>query len=305
MDSLLVLARSLHIGSAALLVSLIFFQKIILRERKGGVAPTRWPDFLMRRLRRWTIATFALQFLSGATWLWIVTAQMNDSSLGEAFDWNFLHVVLTQTQFGQLWMVRFVVALVLALVLFLEGRSATPRQPGWTLFVMGGLLLGSLAGAGHAAAGTNDRTLHIAVDLAHLAVVAVWPVGLIPLAIFLFTLRKTNTEVPVSVLLRFSRASLLGVIFLMLTGLGNALFFIPSLDALFDSTYGQLLIGKIVLFLAMAGIGARNRFSLLPGFVNDPLAPGRLRWAVLLESTLCLIVLLIVGVLGATPPPQS
>jgi putative copper export protein len=65
------------------------------------------------------------------------------------------------------------------------------------------------------------------------------------------------------------------------------------------------LLGKVALFLVMAGLGAANRFSFLPALAGDRATPAlvRLRRAVMLESVLGLVVILIVGMMGATSPP--
>jgi putative copper resistance protein D len=302
--ALLVLARTLHIGSALLMVSLLFFRQVILRSEGAPDFGTETNVLFSYWIRRWLFGAFLIHILSGVVWFWIVAADVSDSSLWDILDFGLLKIVFEQTQFGQLWLVRLVLCLALGVMLLIAGR----RQA----LILSGLLLVSLAWAGHAASGVNHRVWHLGTDFGHLAIASVWPVGLLPLALYLHTAVKTGSSSQlagaVATLRCFSRISLIAVGLLFLTGFVNAWFLIPSISALFTSTYGQLLLGKIALFLAMIALGARNRFRLLPQLDQKEPAPSdfaRLRRAVLVENILALFVLLIVGAMGASPPPQS
>jgi putative copper resistance protein D len=296
MTTLLVLARAFHIGSALLLVSLFFFQHVILR---GNFPEGDGRGDLARWFRRWTVGAFFIQLLSGACWFWIVAANLNDTSLPGALDPGLLRPVLEQTQFGELWFLRTILALLLGIVLLFpeKGRGRLGLD-----LIVSGLLLLSLAWAGHAAAGTNHRNLHIGVDAAHLAIAAVWPIGLAPLALLLLSGAKEELIAP---LRRFSGISLFAVMLLLATGIANALFFFPNFESLFTTTYGQLLLGKIALFLLMVGLSAMNRYSFLPDLIrgSSSSALDRMRRSVLAETVFCFLVLLIVGAMGMTPPP--
>ena len=49
-----------------------------------------------------------------------------------------------------------------------------------------------------------------------------------------------------------------------ITGLLNSIFMVGSFRALLTSAYGQILISKLILFVAMIGFGAWNLFFLKP-----------------------------------------
>ena len=87
---------------------------------------------------------------------------------------------------------------------------------------------------------------------------------------------------------------------------------VGSFRALLTSTYGQVLVCKLILFAAMIGFGAWNLFLLKPRIaidiptVNMPVQKSAVR--LLLRNVLCEValgaaVILIVAVLGITPPP--
>ena len=88
---------------------------------------------------------------------------------------------------------------------------------------------------------------------------------------------------------------------------------VGSFRALLASAYGQILVFKLILFFAMIVLGACNLFLLKPRIAVDlPTVNLAQKTAVslLLRNVLCEIglgalVILIVGLLGITPPPIS
>jgi putative copper export protein len=85
---------------------------------------------------------------------------------------------------------------------------------------------------------------------------------------------------------------------------------VGSFRALLTSTYGQVLVCKLILFAAMIGFGAWNLFLLKPRIaidiptVNIPEQKSAVRLLlrnVLWEIGLGTLVILIVGLLGITP----
>ena len=54
-----------------------------------------------------------------------------------------------------------------------------------------------------------------------------------------------------------------------LTGLLNGIFMVGSFRALLTSAYGQVLVCKLILFVAMIGFGAWNLFLLKPRIAVD------------------------------------
>jgi putative copper resistance protein D len=111
---------------------------------------------------------------------------------------------------------------------------------------------------------------------------------------------------------RFSTISLIAVGGLTLTGVANAWYLVGSISQLLGSTYGHVLCLKLGIFVLMLGLAAWNRQVLLPRLfaqgarseAEAAAATGRLlRRFVLAETLLAVLVILIVSVLGVTPPP--
>src|SRR5262249_23458118 len=121
--------------------------------------------------------------------------------------------------------------------------------------------------------------------------------------------------------LRFSTLGLISVGALIATGIINGWILAGSVPALIGTDYGRLLLAKVALFLAMVPLAALNRLRLAPravltvsaprceeALVHKPGANGApatlcaLARNSLLEATLGLPILVIVGALGTTPP---
>ncbi|MGC2626444.1 MAG: CopD family protein, partial [Candidatus Udaeobacter sp.] len=95
------------------------------------------------------------------------------------------------------------------------------------------------------------------------------------------------------------------------TGLTNSYFLVGSLPAFVTSEYGRLLMVKVLLFFIMIALGACNLLRYKPqlAVVDDQNAKQRnalrkLMRNVIAELCLGTIIVLIVGALGATPPPR-
>jgi copper transport protein len=171
-------------------------------------------------------------------------------------------------RFGQVWAARLVLLGLMALVLVaLERRAGS--SPGsdeagpalrTPLLAAGGLLsLGLLVTpglAGHAA--TEDLVpLAMVADVIHLAAVSVWLGGLALLTAAVLP-RRVAGELA-EVVPRFSRAAFAAVITILVTGTFQGWRQVRSTAALTETTYGRLLIIKVVLFAVLVGLAGLSR----------------------------------------------
>jgi putative copper export protein len=143
-----------------------------------------------------------------------------------------------------------------ALAVPMTGHGATAGASMWLLHVMhvagGGLWIGSLGGV----------------------LWAVWPVW-----------RDGPTPVLAALLARFSRIALSGAFALAASGVVLALIHVPRPLALTSSPYGQTLLVKVIVMLAIAGLGWRNWQRLGPA-IADPSARRTLARAAIVEVVL-------------------
>jgi copper resistance protein D len=308
------LVRAIHLAACVLLLGNVVFRlfvsgPILTRAKKdAGLVAF---DSLDRKLRKLTAWGLAVSFISGFLWLWLVAARMSGGNLISALYPAILGALLERTQFGHLWEVRLAIITGLALLLFVRKRGEQLVQ---LLFTAG--LLAALSLAGHAGASISEgRWIHLANDAFHLIAAGIWPAGLAPFAIFLTqTLQaKEPEEMQVAALVtqRFSFISLVTVGVLAITGTVNGYFLVGTFHGLVTTIYGRLLVLKMAVFGAMVMIGALNLLWLKPRIVVAAQSAAlwkswnflrSLRRNVLAELCLGAILMVVVGVLGITPP---
>ena len=317
----LILVRWLHLSASILLASLFLFEAAILlpATSKPSVGTEHLLHTIHRLMRRTALWTLLVWLMSWFGWSWLAASTMTGDNLIECLQSGDWLTVLSGTQFGHVWLFRVIVSLIFGIFLWVVGR--TSRRRGFLQTSLAGLSvieLVSLVWAGHGAASPGPfGTVHILGDALHLLTSAFWPGALAPLAAFLFLLLKSSQVEAIGlaapVVRRFSASSLIAVAGMALTGLLNSIFMVGSFRALLTNTYGQVLVCKLVLFAAMVGFGAWNLFLLKPRIaidiptVNIPEQKSAVRLLlrnVLWEIGLGTLVILIVGLLGITPPPM-
>ena len=316
----LILVRWLHLSASMLLAGLFLFEAVIVVP--AARKPSANIGHLLGRIHQLTcqtaLWTLLVALMSWFGWSWLVASTMTGDDLIECLESGDWLTVLTGTQFGHIWLFRVIVSLVFGIILWVMARTSGRRSFLQTTLVgLSVIELVSLAWAGHATASPGPfGIVHLLGDALHLLTSAFWPGALVPLAAFLFLLLKSSQVEAIGlaapVVRRFSASSLIAVAGMALTGLLNSIFMVGSFRALLTSAYGQILVSKLVLFLAMVGFGAWNLFLLKPRMIAIELpvnlaqkrAVHLLLRNVLWEIGLGTLVILIVGLLGITPPPM-
>ena len=102
-----------------MLVALPLFVLMVLRPDEGAGTLENNPSFLAR-LARWWWGAWIVGIISGAAWFWLVAAQMSDDSPW-AMTADDLSTLLWQTWFGQLWLARGIVGILLGVAMFFAG----------------------------------------------------------------------------------------------------------------------------------------------------------------------------------------
>lgn len=300
----LVVARLLHYAAVAVLAGVAFFPVYAYALAE--------PKELSHRRHAVLLAAAIGTALSGLLWFVFAVANMS-GTLTDVADKEVLWTVLSETTFGGVWMARMLLAVVIA--------GVTASRPLWmgiagrdlvTAF-LAAVLLASLAGTGHAQIEEGWVSVgHVASDAAHLLAAGAWLGGLVPLGFILLDYSKREGEPIVEVdriLLGFSSMGYVAVATLIVSGLVNGWFMVGSVSSLLETFYGEILLAKLALFSAMLALAAANRFWLVPRMIEarensgEPsLWLGRLRYHVLGEQFLGLMVLLAVSVLGTMRP---
>ena len=316
----LILVRWLHLSASILLASLFLFDAVIVVPvaRKPSPGTGHLLDTIQQLRCRTALWTLLVALMSWFGWSWLVASTMTGDDLIECLQSGDWLTVLTETQFGHIWLFRVIVSLVFGIILWVVARTSWRRGFLQTTLVWLSVMeLASLAWAGHATASPGPfGIVHLLGDALHLLTSAFWPGALVPLAASLFLLLKSSQVEAIGlaapVVRRFSANSLIAVAVMAFTGLLNGIFMVGSFRALLTSAYGQILVCKLILFFAMIGFGAWNLFLLKPRIaVELPTVNLAQKGAVhlllrnvLWEIGLGTLVILIVGLLGITPPPM-
>jgi putative copper resistance protein D len=303
MDSFLVSARVVHFAAAISLAGIFAFLCLV------ADAPS---PRLSRRFAVLAWTSLALALASGAAWLLLVAAQMSGEPVG-ALGGGVVVTVLSQTRFGQVWMLRLILAVALALLLVAPRGWRGPAWR-WAALALAAGMLGSLAWAGHGASTPGaPGDLHLAADIMHLLAAGAWVGALVPLAMLLGESGRQGAAGAAAArqaVNRFSLLAAISVAALLAGGLVNVWFLAGSVPALIGTEYGRLVLAKVALFVTMVTFGAVNLLRMTPRLA--PIGGGygaiaaaavdHLRRNALGEAALGLGVLVVVAVLGILPP---
>jgi copper resistance protein D len=317
METFFVAARTLHFAATISLTGVFAWECLVAGPAFARAGAVATGAALHRRLGWLAWTSLGLALVSGAAWLAAVAAAMSGTPLGTVLTQAVWATVLTRTRFGTDCLVRFALAALLALCLLL--RQHRPARAaggvGWIALILAALMLGSLAWAGHGAATPGaPGDLHLVADLLHLLAAGVWIGTLAPLALFLAEARRGGdpgwAALARAATRRFSILAIVSVAILLAAGLVNTWFLAGTVPALVGTDYGRLLLAKIALFLGTLAIAAVNLLRLTPRLADPASAAGGAIWHAvgwlrrnaLIEATLGLAVLAIVGALGTLPP---
>jgi copper transport protein len=159
----------------------------------------------------------------------------------------------------------------------------------------------ALAASGHAAAAEPQWLMRLAVFV-HAVAVAFWVGALVPLAACLRA-RDDNGR---RTLLRFSRAIPYAIVPLVVAGIVLAAVQLGRVDALWTTSYGLVLLGKLAAVAALFALAAVNRIYLTPRIAaHDGGAQANLLRSIAAECAVVLAILALVTGWRFTPPPRA
>jgi copper transport protein len=164
--------------------------------------------------------------------------------------------------------------------------------------VSGGLALLVEAVLSHAASETLAPA-QIALQWFHLLAVGLWLGGLV---VLLIQVRGVETVSKAQIARRFANLAGLGLAAVVATGTLRAIVDIGSLDALFSTDFGRLVLLKVALLIPIAGLGALNHFRNVPAAIRGL---GPLRRTGSLEISIGTAILLVAALLVNTAPPAE
>lgn len=238
----------------------------------------------------WTISALLTAIL---TYISIDVDAWGSDTFGQRL-WLFL----TQVNLGESWLVVIIIAAVVTVL------AAFVRGPVGVLFVALAAYIGiiPLAASGHAS-GTAGHNLAVSGMLLHLAGSSMWLGGLVALALIGPKLGD-NLQ---AVTQRYSSMALPSFIVVVFSGVVNAWLRVGSLDNLFGTSYGQIIIWKTIGLLLLGTAGAVNRLRLVNRLADSTRARSTFGWIVACEFAVMGLVSGFSAALArtATPVPQE
>ena len=195
------------------------------------------------------------RLLSASTWFMLGALLLRAWShtavsfgVAGAFDWYNLRTIAWESRWGEAWTWQ----VAGAVILFLLARSIR-RSPsvGWTATTLGSVAMCYLVPLLGHAAGEPDR---VVLHGSHVLGGGIW------LGTLAAVVRASSSvsALRVATLQRFSVVAFSGASLLVVTGAVALWMYVPSFRALVVSTYGKLLILKLVLVAEAARLGFLN-----------------------------------------------
>jgi copper transport protein len=283
----------------------------------------RWPAAVERRdVRRLLLVAAAVAFAASLVSIPLQAAYANGSGASAFVDRGLLGDVMKE-RFGRAALVRAgLVAALAAGILWRRRRPVTSGVPVLTALVGLGVLE-TFAYSGHGYTGRWPQ-LGLFTDLAHLGGAALWLGGLVVLALVLRHRPSSSSEADstTDAAGRFSRLALPAIGLVVLSGVVQGWRQVGSWSALLHTTYGRLLVVKVLVVVAIVVVASAARDA-----VRDRAAPSlrgglrgarpvgqtedlttrlsELRQGVWVEGVLAIIVVLVTATLVVTPPARE
>ena len=264
-DLLTVLLRGATLALEALLLGGVAYLLAVVRPARGSVA--------VEDLCRRGIRMSALGLVAGEVAIVLASGAL----LMSGSDLTLKDV--TTTSFFRADSLAILFAIAVWFCARLKSRATT-----MTILPLSLLLLVATVSSSHAAARIDHRGLLAILTAAHHLGTAAW-IGAMPY-LWISLGRVEGVDEARRLTARYSRMALLGAGTLVAAGAGMAWFYVGTWSGLYTSAYGIMLIAKVFLVLAMAGLGAGNWF-LVRRLASDP-GPLLARLRRVVEAEVCL-----------------
>ncbi len=306
----------------ALAGAFIFRPFLLERSLRAVGADDTARAIAARRWRQFVFGFFALFLLVNFADLLALTNLVADQ-----LSVNAVWGILFASRYGALWLARFGLILLAAILVGLDARGKRIPYADAALIVLGAAALLTRSLNSHATASGN-LSLAVFMDWLHLLGVAVWVGGLFCLGWLLpFVWRALDEKKRGAWMARlvpqFSLVAIPMTLIIFVTGVFASRQQIPALDIiqtralptlqeLSGDAYISTLLVKLALFFALLAFGALNLLWVSPRFrkyVAEPQKSARLfsrfRVTVGAEVLLGAATILLASMLTLTVPPRS
>jgi len=285
----------------------------------GWLMLTVWPEGRDEgRARRLVWGGWLATALAAVAELLVQGPYVAGTGLGDVTKWTLLDATL-HTTYGTAHSIRLLLLGALGAVLGAQLRDPRRSRLAEVAGALGIGVVLTYAASGHAES-QDPRWLAMTSYSAHLAAMAVWLGGLVFLLVAVLP-RHEPHELR-RVLPVFSRTAMGCVVVLAVSGTYQAWLGIGTIDAITSTRYGQLVLVKAGLFVAILGLANLSRVVVQRRYVRpvayamtDPPADvevavagppiARMRRTVFAETVVAIGVLAVTSVLVAEPPGRA
>jgi putative copper resistance protein D len=300
LDWLLTAARFVSLAASILLVAAYGFYLFIYTSDLKSTGSEFFP-------KRLILLSAVAALLGQLAWLcglfWSLSQEVGSAGFEEYQTFFF------GTQVGKIGLVRCCLLLLLVTYRISRFSRGKTKVLVWVGPVLAFVQLALLSWLSHAAAVIGPWSwIQSGTDLLHLTSTAIWPAGLIPL--WLLLKQSAPETIKRDILIKFSNVSVVVAPLVGATGILSAYFRLHAVAPLITTPYGRYAFLKAASFFVLIGLGAVNRFRLIPvlrGASDSPLLAEnwqRLRRNILIEQLLLVVLLFAATRLGLLAPPQ-
>lgn len=224
----------------------------------------------------------------------ILSAMLGDD-FASLWDWSLIQIVLDSSD-GRAAAVRVVGLIGISMFSFGTGASQAIAVASVLL------VAGSFAVTGHAGSVGPGYLPQLLVG-AHVLAVSFWIGALVPL--FKIASNPEFSRIG-AILRRFGSIAVFIVPGLIVAGLVLLWLLLGSLEAIFTSEYGQLVLLKLSFVAGLLTLAAINKLRLTPGVTaGNRAAAARLRWAIAGEMILATAIFLVTAIFTTAVGPHA
>jgi copper transport protein len=293
-----VLMRWLNYLFALLLTGGAMFQ--LLAIGRSATAPGEYWTAVSQGARRIAVLAVLGSLILAVPRFATQSSLLNGSD--HTWDTALIGPMLRETNWGRGWLLQLLGGAGYLLFVF----AATSESTGaWLLAGAATVMVAfGIAFSGHAAGVEQMQIVNIANDAMHLLAVGAWvgTLGYFVLVAVPVAVRTRGYEELARLVRAFSPLALGLAAVAVITGSVSALSHIGPLTDLWTTSYGRMLLLKLLGVAGVAGVGFYNWRRLKPTLGSET-ATYRLRRSAASEAALALLVLLATAVLVALPTP--
>ena len=295
-----VIARAVSFVTLLAVLGAVAFRTVVL-PRTAGLTPPERSAIASDTARRAVMWSATLLLAAGAK-LYLQNRMMSGSA---AADLAHMRSMSMETHWGAAWRLQFGAGGVALLAFALAWRRVTG---GWLLAALACVTLAlSAALAGHAGAATSARTVAIADDTLHILGASAWLGSLFWMLAHVVRMHRTlddgSAARVASLVTAFSPVALGSAALVVLTGVVSAWLRLGSVPALWSTSYGQVLLVKLLFLSGVTATGFYNWRFVQPSLGTNA-ATVRLRRSATSELVIGVVVLVVTAVLVAMPTPS-